>query len=138
MNCERCGESFDNSRQAGKPRRFCSERCRSAEEKRRAKIRLREWQDKQRKEETGLEWHEEKCKTCGSIFPRYKDVESRQGWRKYCSEECSDKARAYKKVEPSVRKCIQCGVDFVSIKGKICSDSCKRARREDKCLRKDM
>lgn len=35
MNCERCGQSFEITRTSGRPRRFCSERCRKKAEKRR-------------------------------------------------------------------------------------------------------
>ncbi len=139
MNCERCGKAFGTTRASGKTKRFCSETCRSAEEKRRSKRKVREWRDAQYTKETGLHPSKGKCPTCGVVFERYSDFESRQGWRKFCSTECQRKneaaKREKKKKKPSERNCIQCGTSFVSLKGKVCSDACKQARRHDKSFR---
>ena len=139
MNCERCGKAFDVSRTSGKPKRFCSETCRSAEEKRRAKRRVREWREAQYTKETGLHPSKGRCPVCSTVFERYGDFENRQGWRKFCSAECQEANKRrnsqYKKVEPSPRNCIQCGSSFLSVKGKICSDACRQVRRHDKSFR---
>ena len=139
MNCERCGKAFDVTRTSGKPRRFCSETCRSAEEKRRSKQRVREWKDAQYTKETGLHPSKGRCPSCDTVFERYSDFKSRQGWRKFCSSECQKKNEAskarYQKVKPSPRSCVQCGTSFISLKGKICSEACKQARRNEKAYR---
>lgn len=132
--CEHCGSSFEGQSR-NRLKRFCSESCRSRTEKARRKRSLRDWADKKREEETGLKWHEERCRTCDAVFPRYTDPEGRQGWRKYCSSQCSKEAHSYKRVEPSPRDCIQCGKSFVSLKGKICSSECREARRQEKSFR---
>lgn len=139
MNCERCGKAFEATRTSGKPKRFCSETCRSAEEKRRSKRRVREHREAQYTKETGLHPSKGRCPTCGVVFERYSDFENRQGWRKFCSTECQKKNEAskerYQKVQPSPRDCIQCGTSFVSLKGKLCSDACREARRQEKSFR---
>ena len=139
MNCERCGKSFDVAKTSGKPKRFCSETCRKAEEKRRSKRRVREHRDAQYTKETGLHPSKGRCPNCDVVFERYSDFENRQGWRKFCSTECREKNEAskgrYQKVQPSSRDCIQCGTSFVSLKGKLCSYACQEARRQDKTFR---
>ena len=80
-----------------------------------------------------------KCPVCSAVFERYNDFENRQGWRKFCSIECREKNEAskerYQKIQPSPRDCIQCGTSFISLKGKLCSDACREARRHDKKFR---
>ena len=138
-NCEHCGATFEPVHHKGEPRRFCSEGCRKKAEKNRGKLKLRKWKDAKRKEATGLEWHEEKCKECGKVFPKYNDPENRQGWRTYCSDPCK-KAQANRMRVPvgeSDRDCVECGRTFTA-KGKqrkLCSEKCARNRRENKRFR---
>lgn len=137
MNCERCGAAFEATGAASKSKRFCSETCRKAEERRRSKQRVREFQDRKYTKETGLHPSKGKCPVCSTIFERYSDFDNRQGWRKFCSTECqkANQLAKYEYKKPSPRSCIECGASFVSLKGKLCSDACRQSRRQAKKFR---
>lgn len=138
MNCKRCGESFEvDYHLAGKPQRYCSKRCRKAEEKRRGKLRQRDRSDAQYTKETGLHPSKGKCLNCEVVFERYIDFENRQGWRKYCSAECR-KENQLKKPKPPLREkeCPTCGVIHREKGVRYCSEACREEGRKQNIKRK--
>lgn len=132
MNCKRCGESFEvDYHAAGKPQAYCSKRCRRAEEKRRAKQRLRERTDKQYTKETGLHPSKGRCPHCDTVFERYGDFELRQGWRKYCSKECQQETNRLNK-SPNKKVCPACGVTHTERYVRYCSETCREEGKKRK------
>lgn len=128
--CLSCGSPFDACKTS---KQYCSEKCRKREEKRRGKLRARARQDEERKARKGLEWNEQRCGICSTVFPRYTDPVNRQGWRKYCSDQCSNKAHYQHKVRRQENKparkidCAHCETTFEPWgPQKYCSDGCRR------------
>lgn len=129
--CEHCGDPFRLVHNAGKPQRFCGEKCRKKAEKKRSIKRSREFRDVARLEETGLQWHEQRCGNCSTVFPKYNDPDNRQGWRRYCSSECAEetkkKQREAAKALPRNVECKECGKNFsTTLPQKYCSKECGR------------
>lgn len=136
MDCERCGKSFESVRGAGVAKRFCCKTCQKAAEKRRAKDRRRAWEDAQYTEKTGLHPSKGRCPHCDTVFERYNDFKSRQGWRKYCSAKCQQENQ---RLNAPLREkvCPTCGVTHREKGVKYCSDACREEGKKQSVKRKN-
>jgi len=117
MNCEYCNKEFGASRRNQK---FCSLECRRHHQNEKNRLPAYEIE-----------------RTCGRCRKTFKLVPKLGGGnRKYCSIECSYKARidsnrnyASSNVKPkTLWKCQRCGADVDSSYRRLC-DSCKVSRR---------
>lgn len=136
--CATCGKEFE-----AKPKqKHCSEQCRNGTVGTRDEYIARIRENSK---------HKTTCGNCGKVFIRKPGGADRENGcvNRYCSMACrkdhASKSREVRKaariaerIKRSIRKCAQCGNEFVHASAKTCSDECRRAaarvlaRRYDK------